>query len=167
MDSKTIWHCSLLRLVSIVCVMRPRPISATIFGILNIGYGAYNLLPVFLSNVGTSMGKIDADTIHLMRITGVVEGVAGILLSAAGIGLLMCKNWGRLISQGWGIFDILLTFAQIPLTYRVAKALSGQFGDAFAVMITLFALVFSMLYPAALVIFMRRPRLVEACRNPA
>jgi len=156
--------------------MRARPISLIVFGILNIGYGAFNVLSLLLSQIVLSAAKTgsaakslssDPGQTHLMFITGGIDAAAGVFLAVAGVGLLLCKNWGRMGSLGWAIFDILFVLLTIPQGWHAAQAFAPQFGSAFAMVVTILGLLVSLAYPLVLVVFMRRPKLVEACRNPA
>jgi hypothetical protein len=151
-----------------------KPISAIVFGILNIGYGIFGLLSLVIVLVvaGAKMGPnspfkalaANPDQMQLMWITGAVSAVAGVFLAVMGMGLLLCKNWGRVGSLAWAVFDILFVFVCLPLSYKTARASSpAQFGDSFAMLVTIFGLFFSLAYPAVLAIFMVRPKLVEAC----
>jgi hypothetical protein len=158
--------------------VQPRPVSLILFGILNIGYGLFNLLSLLFLQVVENVSKsnstsalakalqTDPSQLHLMWVTGVIGAVAGLVLVAAGVGLLLRKNWGRVTSLAWAAFDILMVLVTLPLSWKAALSSSpSQLGQGFAFVVTAFGLVVSLAYPLALVIFMRRPRLIEACKG--
>jgi hypothetical protein len=155
--------------------MQPRPISAIIFGILNIGFGAFNLLSLLFLPTSAEAGANsslksfygDPNLVHWLWVSGVISGAGGLVLAAAGVGLLLCQNWARIASMAWAVFDILMAFATAPLSGKVARAIAPQFGDAIALLATIFVLVFSLVFPVALLIFMRRPNFVAACQGKA
>ena len=155
--------------------MQARPVSAIVFGILNIGFGAFNLLALVFLQVITSANLgahsplkafySDPGQLHWMWVSGVSNAVAGLFLAAAGAGLLFCRNWARITSLGWAVFDILFVLASIPLSWKYARMVSPQLGDIFALVMTVFGLVLTLAYPVALLIFMTRPKLVAACQS--
>jgi hypothetical protein len=155
--------------------MQARPVSAIVFGILNIGFGVFNLLALWLLQVMAS-DKIAAHSplkafygdprqLHWMWVSGVINAVAGLLLAAAGVGLLLGQNWGRLTSLAWAVLDILFVLASVPFSWKYAQMASPQYGDILALFLTVFGLVLTLAYPVALLIFMTRPKLVAACRG--
>ena len=85
-----------------------------LFGILNIGFGLLGLLValvvmVILPRMNTANNPILAQ-MHdspLMKITMPLDAVANVGLVVAGCGLLLSKNWGRIISITYGIYAIL------------------------------------------------------------
>ena len=158
--------------------MRSPPVTGMIFGILNIGYGAFNLLgllflQVILNSVAQNPNSpfksffTDPDQMHWMRISGLITAVAGIFLMAAGVGLLLRQNWGRILSLAWAIFDVLFVLASIPLSWNYSHQASHQYGHVFAMAITLMSLFINLVPPALLFIFLNRPKLVAAYKNPA
>ena len=157
--------------------MQARPVSAMVFGILNIGFGAFNLLALLVLQALAGSGGAaahsplkafysDPSQLHWMWVSGVINSVAGLFLVAAGVGLLLCRNWGRICSLAWAAFDILFVLASAPLSWKYARmAAPSQFGDIFALFVTAFGLIFSLAYPIALLIFMTRPKLIAACHG--
>jgi hypothetical protein len=149
-----------------------------LFGILNIGYGAFNLLSLLFlrliadAKIGPNSPlkafQGDASQMHLLWVTGLISAVAGLFLMAAGVGLLLGQNWGRLTSLAWAVFDILTVLATVPLSWKAAHATTpAQFGDSLALIVTVFGLVASLAYPIALLIFMTRPKLIAALQRPS
>src|ERR1039458_8346141 len=108
--------------------MRERPVSITIFGILNIGFGLLGLgslllstmfdvggfdstafspaLNSYISSMLALWNTLSADTVFVVwrRITVPLDFAASLTLVAAGIGLLLLKNWSRLVSIGYAIY---------------------------------------------------------------
>ena len=115
--------------------MRERPISITIFGILNIGMGLLGLGGLFLSSMfqdlGTSAATPSVNSIFAFiatlnqhpsyilwnQITLPLNAAASLLLVATGIGLLLLKNWARLASIGCGIYKIIFVFLNCAVFY--------------------------------------------------
>ena len=165
--------------------MRARPISATVFAILNIGYGGFNLLGLLFLQVVVSMGDkvgphsplksfyTDPSQLHWLWISGLIGGISGLFLMAAGVGLFFCANWARLTSVAWAGFDILFVLASTPMSWKYAHAAAASstapapMAGAFTVLVTVLSVVFSLVYPVALLIFMTRPKLVAACSDKA
>ena len=124
--------------------MRERPVAVTIFGILNIGYGLLGLGWVLLSKMlegfdampaGASMGPYFSSMAALWeamskdpafvvwnRISVPLDVAAGVGLTAAGIGLLLLKNWSRLLSNGWAVYTVISVFLNLAV---VLVALPG------------------------------------------
>ena len=93
--------------------MRERPVSVTIFGILNIGFGLLGLVGLLTQNLfesfatqapNPSLSSIMAfldemnknPTFILWRNISVpLEGLASLVLLVSGIGLILLKNWAR------------------------------------------------------------------------
>lgn len=140
-----------------------------------MGFGALNLLSLLFLPTSAETGANspvksfygDPNLVHWLWVSGVISAVGGLVLVAAGVGLLLCQNWARMASMAWAVFDILLAFASAPLNGKVARAIAPQYGDTIAPLATIFVLLFSLVFPVALLIFMRRPNLVAACRGNA
>src|ERR1035441_4726495 len=98
--------------------MRQRPVSVTIFGILNIGFGMLNAVSLLISMVVLSRVNMAGNPILKQlydnpqyitwtKISLPLGGIAAVVLLAAGIGLLLLQNWARIVSIGYGIYAIL------------------------------------------------------------
>src|SRR5208283_2342378 len=119
--------------------MRERPVSVTIFGILDIGIGLLGLGGVLLSTVFEDLGAAAASPsvnsfaaffetlnhhpIYMLwnKITVPLNAAASLLLVAAGIGLLMLKNWARLASIGCGIFKMIFVILNGAVFYLALR----------------------------------------------
>ena len=115
---------------------------------------------------------LDALELERARVGGLGFGglrLGGLLLVAAGVGLLLLKNWARLASIGCGIYKIafaMLNLAVLCLALReiLAKALQGA-GAVVLVILGLAGFVGAILtlaYPVLLIWFLTRPKAVLA-----
>jgi hypothetical protein len=172
-------------------IMRERPVSVTIFGILNIGFGSLGLGWMLLSKMfegfdasspGSPLGSYFASMMALWnaistdpafvvwnRISASLDVAASLALVAAGIGLLLLKNWSRRLSTGWAIYTIISVFLNLAVLFVVlhralANALAAGTGASTALVIAAAALgaVLTLVYPALLIFFLTRPRVVLA-----
>jgi hypothetical protein len=171
--------------------MRERPVAVLIFGILNIGFGLLGLLGLLAQSSFASFGTqasipmlasimafIDEmnknpNYILWQHISTPVEGLASIALLAAGIGLLLLKNWARITSVAYGIYKIVFNFVNIAVLYLV---LGGMIGKALknlpsivmpiAACGALFLILIALAYPVLLIFFLTRPKNVAAFRAP-
>ena len=161
-----------------------RPTPVTVFGILNIIFGALGLLcmpfsmlalfmppnPSFPNPALDLMRSNEAYRLWMMVSTVLGMIVSGVLL-AAGIGLLMLKSWGHKASIGYSIYAIVMGLISIPLSYflivapLMAQASQTQnpqqqgaaFGGAVG---GLFGGCLGLIYPILLLIFMKQPNVV-------
>jgi hypothetical protein len=174
--------------------MRERPVSVTLFGILNIGYGLFGLFGPLLSradaklqeaftDLGTSaagglvnsisafMDALYHNPLYIVwnQITVPLNFMASLLMVAAGVGLLLLKNWARLTSIGLGVYKTILAIlngAVFCLALREILAKTTQGGGALVVIILILAglveAVLTLVYPILLLYFMARPKMVQA-----
>jgi hypothetical protein len=164
--------------------MRERPVSVMIFGILNVGIGLLGLAELLLSKMfeglgapasGPSVNNIAAflealnqnpGYIVWNRITLPLNAAAGLLLVAAGIGLLLLKNWARLASIGLGIYKIsfvILNIAVLCVALRdiLAKAMTPVL-LVVLILVGLAGTLITLAYPVLLIFFMTRRKVVLA-----
>jgi hypothetical protein len=142
--------------------IKQRPMSVTIFGILNIGFGLLDLLVTLfslfilprLSIANNPMLSQMHDNLWT-KISTPLDGIASLALLAAGVGLLMLMNWARNLSFVYGIYGILVTLIGLVVT------LCGD-GSVMTKILSFFGAVVSLVYPILLLIFMTRPKVVEA-----
>jgi hypothetical protein len=160
--------------------MQERPMSVTIFGILNIGFAAFGLLSLLLSTVFLSQMNTGANPVlkamndnpayvTWTKISVPVGGIASVVLLAAGIGLLMLKNWARVVSIGYSIYAIVGGIIGGIVMFNVFESMLHQgAGGSPSVMIigamvgSLIGIVFALVYPILLIIFMTRPKIIAA-----
>jgi hypothetical protein len=172
--------------------MRERPVSVTIFGILNIGFGLFGVAGMFLSTLFEGSGSpaagassnslfatwtglwnaISSDAVYMgwHRITVPLDAACTVALAAAGIGLLLLKNWSRLLSLGCAIYEILVAFLDCAVMFVAARsvlAVSPQAGQGAYVAIAVGSVIvcaFALAYPIFLLYFLTRPKVVQAFR---
>ena len=164
-----------------------RPQAVTVFGVLNIVFGAMALLCSPISLLGlflpvqahNPMSRIlhDNATYRSFTVLAAVVGmVAGAVLIAAGIGLLKLKPWARLTSIGYGIFAIVFGivglfvnwfFVFAPLLQEVKDNAGSQAIGAIAGMAGgMIGGCLGQVYPILLLIFMTRPKIRAAFEQP-
>jgi hypothetical protein len=167
--------------------MRERPVSVTIFGILNIGFAlmglagllmseSYESLPhvssnPFLSSVIAFLDGMNKNPNYVLwrNITLPLESVASLILLASGIGLLLLKNWSRLASIGYAIYKIIFLVANLIVLPLVLGGLLQKLLQNipsvlvfFLAGVTLGGLVLSLAYPVLLLFFLTRPKILPA-----
>ena len=162
-----------------------RPTIVTVFGVLNILFallGGFGILATaaMLSMQDTSSNPVMqimkdspafAAWMKLSLPLGVLSCVAVLV---AGIGLLLMKSWGRVLSIAYGIFSIVFGLAGLavnvlfllrPLLEQASReqgpqamaAIGGAVGGVMGGCI-------GMIYPILLPFFMTRPKVVAAFR---
>jgi hypothetical protein len=160
--------------------MRQRPISVTVFGILNIGYALWKFVGLLLMGVtmrmnlpgNSALATLRADPVYKAWTQfSVVAGVVfGIVLIASGIGLLLLQNWARILSVIYSVLEMIVVVAGTVFTQRVMmQTMTAQIHGAPAGVIAVFAqiglvlgIVIGLAYPVLLLIFMTRPKIIEA-----
>ena len=167
--------------------MRERPVSVTLFGILNIGLGLLGLGSALLSKLfegigapadSSSVGSLFAflDTLYhnpvyvlWNQITVPLNLAASLAMVAAGIGLLLLKNWARLTSIGCGIYKTIFVISNGVVFYVAlrdiltqAAAQTAGFVLVILLLVGLAAAALSLAYPLLLIYFMTRPKVVLA-----
>ena len=167
-----------------------RPTSVTVFGVLNIVFGALGFVAITFSAItlmAVSAGSTNNPVLEVMRNS---PGYAlwmkmtiplGVLASgvsiAAGIGLLKLKSWGRSLSIGYGIYSIVAGVLGVMLSFvfvmqPLIQQASQKSGPEAAALIGgaiggTIGGCFGMIYPVLLLIFMFHPKVVAAFRPPA
>ena len=160
--------------------MQQRPISVTIFGILNIGFAVFGMLGMLLSMAVLSRSNVAANPIMKemyenpnyiawMKISLPLGSIVSVILLAAGIGLLLLQNWARIVSIGYGVYAILAGIAGglvmlnicVSMMHNNSGGASGM-GALFAMFGSIFGMVIGLVYPILLIIFMTRPKIVAA-----
>jgi hypothetical protein len=153
-----------------------RPTAVTVFGVLNLAFGA---LAFFCSPVSLAILKMPDDPrnpiLHLAHTSSyyrtwliVACGIAmigGIVQIAAGIGLLQLKPWARVTAIGYAIFGIVFgVFGQVVNlvllsgAFRNAMHSGPQAAGAIGGMIGgMFGGCIGLIYPALLIFFLTRP----------
>lgn len=167
-----------------------RPTSVTVFGILNILFAAFGVFGIVMSIavlklVGANQANnpvikllhdnpVYAAWFKLMIPLGLISTA---VLLAAGIGLLLLKNWARITSIVYAIYTLIIcllglvmnsVFLLMPLLNQSGNGSSaevaGQIGAAIG---TVVGGLFSLVYPILLLIFMTRPKVIAAFQQAA
>jgi hypothetical protein len=165
-----------------------RPTSATIFGILNIGFaicGAFGILataammsiPLFANSPGIKMMRDNPDFMTWWKISipFALAGMAALLIS--GIGLWCVRPWARRLAIGYAVYAVVfglmslvahILFLVMPLlaqsSQRQGPEAAGVIGGAIGGCIGGIA---GLIYPILLFFFMRKPSVVAAFEPPA
>jgi hypothetical protein len=162
-------------------LMRQRPMSILIFGILNLGYALLNLGGPLLAKVMASVkmpanspvAAMKADPAYMawINFNMAVGVVLGLALLTFGIGLLLMKNWARIGSIIYAVVAIVFVlFGSVvswPFTKRMMEQTPGVppgMMAKFAIIGLVFGIIFGMAYPVLLLFFMTRPNVIEACQ---
>jgi hypothetical protein len=148
-----------------------RPTVITVFGILNIAFGCYQLIctspGLYKITVSTLKGfwKIAASDLSLFLLLSFVGIGFSIWLIALGIGLLRMKRWSRRGSVMYARIIILLTAITLGIPFismsigwsSVPKEMWGRF-----VFDMLIGLIQNLTYPILLLIFMKSAKVKQA-----
>jgi hypothetical protein len=164
--------------------MSQRPISVTVFGILNIGFALLNFVGLLFSALitrvklpGTSgLAAMKSDPVFAAwtQFSNVAAVLFGIILIASGIGLLLLQNWARILSLIYSALDVIVVIVGAVIGRRVTmQVMTSQAPGAPAGLMAMMAevgfamgIIIGLTYPILLLIFMTRPKVVEAFRPP-
>ena len=151
-----------------------RPTSLTVFGVLNLffalfsAYGAFTNLALFMPSASAMASNPIYDIVHdhgAAKAWIVARIVVGVLQAAVlglgGLGLLLGKSWGRLITLAYALGTIVFLVAAVPLDWITIMiplrevlepgdpimigAMSGMVGN-----------VLGMIYPGCALFFLNR-----------
>ena len=141
-----------------------RPMAVTIFGILNLVFGAFGLMG-FVFSMAAAANIANANGMGIYYLVSVVYSlVTSILLIVAGIGLLRWKPWGRRTSIIYGWTSIAGTVLMAILQYFTIWNNEGfQGAGSWALLIGVgVGIVFQCIYPGILLAFMYGPTVSSA-----
>lgn len=163
------------------------PVPIKVFGILNLIMAAWGLfgtcvaLVPFFVDLNTPNPVLDImeenDFYYSFNIFSLIVGFVLIgMLTAAGIGLLKNRSWGRSLSVLYAVITIVLTIISTVLTYiylvqplmeKAAKMAPGpeKISLQSGAIGGLGGGCIGLIYPIVLLIFMTRPRIVQALRQ--
>jgi hypothetical protein len=165
--------------------MRQRPISVLVFGILNIGYALWKVVGLLLMGVAMRMNLRGNSALSAMtsdptyqawtHFSVVIGIVFAIILIASGIGLLLMQNWARILAIVYSVLEIIVVAVGAVVSQRImAQAMTTQIRGAPAGMVHVFAMIgfvvgigIGLAYPILLLVFMTRPKIIEALASPA
>ena len=163
-----------------------KPTSITVFAILNLALGVlgilgsgFSVIMLVVSRPGTNPVYDVLQQTTLMRLWTYASvsfgAVFALVLVVSGVGLLMSREWGRLLAILYGIGSVVLGVAGTVINVTVlmpalarltdssspdmmAAAVGGMVGGAIGGCLGL-------VYPVLLLIFMTRPRVVAYLRQ--
>lgn len=164
-----------------------RPTSVTVFGILNIIFAVIGFFGILISTVILSMSGANNPALRIMHENPLFSTwmklmlplgiLAGLVLLAAGIGLLSMKRWGRQASIGYAIYAIatgvlgmaINFFVMVrPLLQEAGRAHGPEaFGAIGGAIGGTVGGCFGLAYPIVLLIFMLRPNMAAAFESTA
>jgi hypothetical protein len=164
--------------------MRQRPISVMVFGILNVGFALWKIFtallsavlhPKALSNSVFASMTSDPGFQSWSHFSVGVEVVFAIILIASGVGLLLMQNWARVLSIIYSILEIIMVLAGLIVNHRlISHAMTTPLHGvppgliaAFVVFALVVVVAVSLAYPILLLIFMTRPKIIEALTGPS
>ena len=169
--------------------MKQRPLTATIFGILNIGFGLFALAGLVFTKMMEAMAGArlpsgapsplaaiysDPNYVRYMHVVTPLTALAGMFLIAAGIGLLLLQNWARIMSIIWAIFDSLMVLVGVCFTVPMVRAqmaampnMPSAVAGVAGVIGGIFGVLFGLAYPVVLMVFMLRPTFAASFREDA
>ncbi|MCX7886933.1 MAG: hypothetical protein N3B01_06740 [Verrucomicrobiae bacterium] len=171
--------------------MTQRPTSVTVFGVLNIVFGAWALLctpfglamePLMQADGNPVLRAMQDNEVYRLWTIGdsLLGMLAGAVMVAAGIGLLQLKPWARLTSIGLAIYSLIdcvlnigmLVFVFMPLVEGVK--MGGGREQAAALGALIGGIVggsagccLDMIYSILLLGFMSRPNVKAAFQSQA
>jgi hypothetical protein len=167
-----------------------RPASVTVLGILNIVFAALGLMGIAFYIAMMFMPpalNTKNPVLDLMRqnpgyatyanISMVLGGVLTLVLGLAGIGLLMLRPWGRLLSIAYGVFGIISVIVNAAVNYYflLAPMIDKQAAlppgrEKMAAMAGIMGMVVGTclgpVYPVVLLVFMYRANVKAAFHAP-
>lgn len=162
--------------------MQPRPISITVFGILNIGFSLFEVFGVFASRfmehakisgrtIALAAGEAHTAWTHFVEVFGIVQAI---MLMAAGIGLLLTRHWARVLSVAYSIIAMVYVAISAVMNYSSAQATVAQVPSVpphlvpiLTLAVTIFGVIFGLIYPTLLLFFMTRPKVMAAFTPPS
>jgi hypothetical protein len=166
-----------------------RPVSVTVFGILNIVFAGLGLCGTLLGGLflAAKPGPAQNPMVRIMEgdpfyATWVKISIPLSLLGcgallAAGIGLLLLKEWGRKLTLGYAVYAIALGLVNLVIHFVfVVRPLMEEAGrqqgpEAFAAIGGAVGGILGgclgFVYQFLLLYFMTRPNVIAAFRGPA
>ena len=156
----------------------PKPASIKVFGILNIVFGAMGLIcggaGVLFFVLATQSSEFAYEFekalsaqytqgyMTLLQFTSCFGGILSLILIVCGVGLLRERNWGRTGSLGYAAFQILFTLASTAVSMSMMKNDETFIFSAGGAMC---GVLFALIYPICIMIFLTRPNVVEALKE--
>ena len=164
-----------------------RPTSVTVFGILNLLFGALGVFGVFMmlallfgeraqNNPVVRLMEENSGFGTWMKLSIPLGIISTIAVFVSGIGLLLMKRWGRTLAFAYAVLAIAsgavslimnFTFVVRPLMDQAARQQGPEAAGAVGgVLGGMCGGCFGLLYPILLLYFMTRPSVIEAFQSP-
>jgi hypothetical protein len=161
--------------------MRQRPVAIIIFGILNLGFGLLSLAGPLVA-IAVRKIKIpgqesltalysDPSYVAWTNFAAAVGVISGLALLAFGVGLLLSKNWARVGSIVYAVFDCPYVVVASVVTWRFMGSVTQHlanvpqgFAAAMGTVSLVGGLMIGLAYPVLLLFFMTRSNVIEACQ---
>ena len=149
-----------------------RPTSFTVFGIINIVWGAMGILAIPLGIIMMFIRPRNISLSESFRVRLMLSSVVGlacaVLLIVTGIGLLKLKSWARVWTLGYGLFAI--GWGILGMIVNIIFMSSGGYGYSSQQMPGMVGGVIGgfcggivgLIYPILLVVFMRKENVIQA-----
>lgn len=158
-----------------------RPASVTVFGILNILFGAFGLFGTLFSGAAVfvaeaqGLAKAGAEEMNpvwgmWLKISVLLGVVSAVVLITSGGGLLAMRRWGRVLAIVYSVYAIAscvlgvvaqYVFVTQPLLEQAANPAARQ-ATMFMVAAGLAGSCLGMIYPLLLWYYMSRQHVVDA-----
>lgn len=154
--------------VSRVPPAQARPASVTVFGILNIIFGAMGLLatPLGILVIFATPRTMNLSAgVKVWLLFGSLVGLAcAVVLIVTGIGLLKLKPWARIWTFGYGLFAI--GWGILGMIVNIISMSTGGYGYSSqqlpGVIGGFCGGIVGLIYPILLVVFMRKENVIQA-----
>jgi uncharacterized membrane protein (UPF0136 family) len=139
---------------------------------LVIGPALQRMSPGAKNALSASGLKSDPAFVLWTQISSVATVIFGILLITSGIGLLLAKNWARILAIICAALDIVFVVIAGIFSQRVIASvvmqvhgISPGVAQVIVKIFFIFVVVIGMVYPVLLLIFMTRPHVTDACAS--
>jgi len=141
-----------------------KPTSITVFGILNIVFGCYQLIQ-FFKMVPTYKGLVTVEGLPYLLFVSIIGVGLPVWLLILGIGLLKMKTWARNGSCMYARIRIIVTVIIMGLS--VASLIVNRSAFPMAkllpvIFVMLLGLIETFIYPLLLLIFMQPAKVKQA-----
>jgi hypothetical protein len=147
---------------------RTTPVAVTVFGVLNIVFGCISLfaMPFALDSTFAESDMQRGGAYTAWTVFSFLIGLVYIILMiTCGIGLLKLRSWARKVTLAYGYFAI--AWGIVGMIVNVSLVISGARGGRADPEVQMVGFILggliSLIYPICLIVFMRRPNVINAC----
>jgi len=161
--------------------MMRRPVSVTVFGVLNLLWGFLGLIMSVISlftlqNPDNPMVRAMANNATItawMKVSLILSGMLTISILISGAGLLCMKRWARILAMAYavvaifvavigGFMNLTLVFPAVFQEVAAGNPMPPAFAHVFAAIVSVIVFLVSIIYPVLLLIFMKRRNVIAA-----